>query len=91
MAAPISSHIAEQTDLSWLVVSVAIGEHGLEVLDALGRRVVEVRLEALFNRPHVHRVLDDLVVILGTDRTRTLTTNQNSAHTQTKLHMYTNY
>lgn len=49
----------------YLVVDVAVGEHGVEVLDALAGAAVEVVLQALLDRPHVHRLLDDLMVVLG--------------------------
>ena len=50
---------------SYLVVDVTVGEHGVEVLDTLTGAAVEVVLQALLDRPHVHRLLDDLVVVLG--------------------------
>ena len=50
--------------LAWLVVSVAVREHPVEVGDAVLRRAVEVGIEAFFNRTHVHRMFDDLVIIL---------------------------
>ena len=50
---------------SYLVVDVTVGEHGVEVLDTLAGAAVEVVLQALLDRPHVHRLLDDLVVVLG--------------------------
>lgn len=48
-----------------LVVDVAVGEHGVEVLHALGRAPVVAVLQPPLDGPHVHRLLDDLVVVLG--------------------------
>jgi len=49
---------------SRLVVSVAVGEHAIEVRNALLRTTVMSRLKALLNCSHVHWMLDDLVIIL---------------------------
>src|SRR6218665_386225 len=56
------------TYLSSLVVGVAVGEHLVEVLHAVVCRSVEVRLQALLDRSHVHRVIYDLVIILRSKR-----------------------
>lgn len=50
--------------LSHLVVDVAIGEHGVEVLNAFTSTAVEIILQTLFDGPHVHGLLDDFMVIL---------------------------
>lgn len=47
-----------------LVIDIAVCEHGVEVLHALSCPPVVVVLQAPFDRPHVHGLLDDLVVIL---------------------------
>lgn len=47
-----------------LVVDVAVGEHGVEVLDALAGTAVVVVLQPLLDGAHVHGLLDDLVVVL---------------------------
>lgn len=47
-----------------LVVDVAVGEHGVEVLDALTGAAVVVVLQALLDGSHVHGLLDDLVIVL---------------------------
>ena len=51
-----------------LVVDVAVCEHGVEVLDTLLGIPVVVVLQAFFYRAHVHRGLDDLIVVLQEDR-----------------------
>lgn len=48
-----------------LVVDVAISEHCVEVLDALLGVPVVVVLQTFLYCAHVHRSLDDLVVVLG--------------------------
>lgn len=47
-----------------LVVNVAVGEHGVEVLDAFTGAAVETVFQTLLDGPHVHGLLDDLIVIL---------------------------
>lgn len=47
-----------------LVVDVAVGEHGVEVLNAFTCTAVEIILHTLFDGAHVHGLLDDFVVIL---------------------------
>lgn len=47
-----------------LVVDVAVCEHCVEVLDTLMGIPVVVVLQTFFYRAHVHRYLDDLVVVL---------------------------
>lgn len=47
-----------------LVVDVAVCEHCVEVLDALLGIPVVVVLQAFFYCAHVHRSLDDLIVVL---------------------------
>ena len=37
------------------IVRVAVGEHRIEVLDAILRAVVIVVLQTLLNRTHIHR------------------------------------
>ena len=49
-----------------LVVHVAVGEHGVEVLHTLLGRPVLVRLQLLLDGAQVHRLLDDLEVVLET-------------------------
>lgn len=51
-----------------LVVDVAVCEHRVEVLDTLLGIPVVVVLQAFFYRAHVHRGLDDLIVVLQGDR-----------------------
>lgn len=48
-----------------LVVDIAVGEHGVEVLDALAGAAVVVVLQTFLDGSHVHGLLDDLVVVLG--------------------------
>ena len=59
-----SDHLQDNC-VYYLVVDVTVGEHGVEVLDALAGAAVEVVLQPLLDRPHVHRLLDDLMVVLG--------------------------
>lgn len=47
-----------------LVIDVAVCEHCVEVLDTFLGIPVVIVLETLFYRPHVHRSLDDLIVVL---------------------------
>lgn len=47
-----------------LVVDVAVSEHCVEVLDTFLGVPVVVVLQTFFYRAHVHRGLDDLVVVL---------------------------
>ena len=46
-----------------LVVHIAVGEHCVEVLDALLSRPIIVVVESLLDCAKIHRVLDDLVVV----------------------------
>lgn len=48
-----------------LVVDVAVSEHCVKVLDTLLGIPVVIVLQALLYRAHVHRNLDDLIVVLG--------------------------
>lgn len=50
-----------------LVVDVAVCEHCVEVLDTLLGIPVIVVLQTFFYRAHVHRDLDDLIVVLKGD------------------------
>lgn len=50
--------------LAHLVIDVAIGEHGVEVLNAFTRTAVEIILQTLLDGPHVHGLLDDFMIIL---------------------------
>lgn len=47
-----------------LIVDVAVGEHGAEVLNALLGVVVIAVLQSLLNGAHVHGILNDPVVVL---------------------------
>lgn len=47
-----------------LVINVAVGEHGVEVMDTLLGVPVVVVLQPFFDCTHVHRVLYDLIVVL---------------------------
>lgn len=47
-----------------LIVDVAVGEHGVEVLHALAGAAVVVVLQAALDGPHVHGLFDDLVIVL---------------------------
>lgn len=47
-----------------LVVDVAVCEHSVKVLDTLLGIPVVVVLQTFFYRAHVHRSLDDLIVVL---------------------------
>lgn len=49
---------------TYLVVDVAVGEHCVEVLNALTCTSVEAVLQALFDGPQVHRLLNNFMVIL---------------------------
>ena len=60
----LTSYIMIHTCDANLVVDVAVGEHGVEVLNALLSVPVEVAVQALLYGAHVHRDLDDLVVVL---------------------------
>ena len=51
--------------MRYLVVDVAVGEHGVEVLHALASAAVVVVLQPPLNGAHVHGDLDDLMVVLG--------------------------
>jgi len=46
------------------VVSVTVGEHSVEVRNALLCRAIVSRLQTLLYCTHVHRMFDDLVIIL---------------------------
>lgn len=48
----------------YLVVDVTVGEHGVEVLHGLTGAPVIIVLQTFLDGPHVHRVLDHLVVVL---------------------------
>ena len=50
--------------VSYLVINVAIGKHGVEVLHALIGAAVVVVLQTLLDGPHVHGLFDDLMIIL---------------------------
>ena len=52
----------------YLVVYVAVGKHGVEVLHALASTAVVVVLQALLDGAHVHWMLDDLMIILWKNR-----------------------
>lgn len=52
------------TYLPWLVVSVAIGEHSIPVIDAFLSAVIVCVLHPLLDGTHIHGVLDDFVIIL---------------------------
>ena len=55
---------AVEKQAPYLVVNVAVGEHGVEVLDTfLGVTVVAV-LKTLLDCSHVHRTLNNFVIIL---------------------------
>lgn len=58
------------SDVADLVVDVAVSEHGVEVMDALLGVPIVVVLQALLYCPHVHRRLDDFVVVLDEEQTR---------------------
>lgn len=49
--------------ICWLVVNVAVGKHGVEVLHALTGTAVVVIFQPLLNRTHVHGIFDDLMVV----------------------------
>lgn len=51
-----------------LVVDVAVCEHCIKVLDTLLGIPVVVVLQAFFYRAHVHRSLDDFIVVLERNR-----------------------
>lgn len=53
-----------------LVVDVAVGEHGVEVLNAFTSTTVEIILQTLFDGPHVHGLFDDFMVILKRKKER---------------------
>ena len=55
--------------MRYLVVDVAVGEHGVEVLHALAGTAVVVVLQPPLNGAHVHGNLDDLMVVLGGNTT----------------------
>lgn len=50
---------------SYLVVNVAVCKHGVEVLHALTGTAVVIVLQSLLDAAHVHRILYDLMIILG--------------------------
>lgn len=54
--------------LSHLVVDVAVGEHCVEVLHAFSRTPIIVVLQPPLDGTHVHRLFDDFVIILETQR-----------------------
>lgn len=58
------SHVIRTANVADLVVDVAVREHCVEVLDTLLSIPVVVVLQAFFYRAHVHRSLDDLIVVL---------------------------
>lgn len=72
-----------------LVVDVAVCEHCVEVLDTLLGVPVVVVLQAFLYRAHVHRSLDDLIVVLEGDREQRegigLHAFQSKTHMETKL------
>lgn len=47
-----------------LVVYVAVGEHGVKVLDTLLGVPVVIVLQTSLYGAHIHRCLDDLIVVL---------------------------
>lgn len=51
----------------YLVVDITVGEHGVEVLHALASPAVVVILQTFLDGAHVHRLLDDFMVILRED------------------------
>lgn len=53
-----------------LVVDIAVGEHGVEVLYALAGAAVVVVLQPSLDGSHVHGLLDDFVVVLGQETRR---------------------
>lgn len=52
---------------AYLVVDVTVGKHGVKVLHGLTGAPVIVVLQAFLDGPHVHGVLDDLMVVLQTE------------------------
>lgn len=52
---------------SYLVINVAIGEHGVEVLHALVGTAVVVIFQSLLDSAHVHGSFDDLMIVLEGD------------------------
>lgn len=49
---------------TYLVVDVAVGEHCVEVLNALTCTVVEVVFQTLFDGSQIHGLFDNSMVIL---------------------------
>lgn len=47
-----------------LVVNIAVGEHGVEVLYAFTCTTVKIVLQTLFDSTHVHGLFDNFMVIL---------------------------
>jgi len=56
--------IHDVTYFARFVVSVTIGEHSVEIGNTLLCAMVISRLETFLYRAHVHRTLDDLVIVL---------------------------
>lgn len=57
--------------LTYLVVNVAVSEHGVEVLHALAGTAVEIVFEPLLYGAQVHGGFDNLVIVLREEiRTR---------------------
>lgn len=48
----------------YLVIDITVCEHGVEILHAFSRSPVVIILQSLLDRPHVHRVLDDFIIVL---------------------------
>lgn len=57
--------------VTYLVVDVTVGKHGVEVLHALIGAPIVIILQPLLDGPHIHRILNDLVIVLEGKRVTT--------------------
>lgn len=48
----------------YLVINITVCEHSVEILHAFTSCPVVIILKSLLDRPHVHWVLDDFVIVL---------------------------
>lgn len=60
----------EEINKTNLVVDVAVGEHGVEILHALAGTAVKIVLQSFLDGAHVHWLFNDVIVILNEIRER---------------------
>lgn len=62
----------EEINKTNLVVDVAVGEHGVEILHALAGTAVKIVLQSFLDGAHVHWLFNDVVIILNEIREQVL-------------------